>query len=191
MFKLNFLKVIVILAIFSLVSCNNSNNKENNENGSLESLSNFVINSKIICDTITKLKNNNSKLLICTQEIGKSGKILKLTESCIPFHIKNDFLLKRINDLDVIFYDYTKPIGKKKKQKNIQTLINNNIIKIEPNNTWNCCEMPYYIFSICNKDKVLNCYDFETKEKIEQEYFKIRKIGGSISTYNLLCGHCE
>ena len=95
MFKLNFLKVIVILAIFSLVSCNNSNNKENIENGSLESLSNFVINSKIICDTITKLKNNNSKLLICTQEIGKSGKILKLTESCIPFHIKNDFLFKK------------------------------------------------------------------------------------------------
>ena len=191
MSKLTFLKVIVIFATFPFFSCINSDNKENDENGSLESLSNFVINSKTICDTITKLKNNDSKLLICTQEIGKSGKILELTESCIPFHIKNDFLYKKINGLHVIFYDYRKPISEKKNQTEIESLLKNNIIKIEPNNTWTCCEMPYYIFSICNKDKVLNCYDFETKVKIENEYFKSCKVGGSISTYDLLCAHCE
>ena len=182
---------IVLFIIFSLFSCNNLERKERNTIDNLESLSNFVINSKTICDTILNLKSKESKLLICTQEIGKSGRIIELTESCIPFRIKNDFIYKKINGLDVIFYDFEKPLDKKQNQNEIESLIKKNIIKIEPNNNWICCKMPYYIFSTCNKSNKLNCYDFETKVKIEKEYFKSRKVGGSISTYNLLCAHCE
>lgn len=181
----------MFFATLSFYSCIYSDKKEIIENTSLKSLSNFVSNSKTICDTIAKLKKNNSKLLICSQEIGKSGKILELTESCIPFHIKHDYYYKRINGLDVIFYDYDKPLTNKKNQKEIELLIKSNIVKIEPNNNWTCCEMPYYIFSMCNNSKELNCYDFETKTNLEQEYFKSRKVGGSISKYNLLCAHCE
>ena len=190
MYKIKFIKFLFILVTFTFYSCVNSNKKEIIENTSLESLANFVSNSKTICDTITKLKmNNNSKLLICSQEIGKSGKILKLTESCIPFQIKHDYYYKKINGLDVIFYDYNKPLTNKKNLKEIELLTKNKIVKFESNNNWTCCEMPYYIFSMCNKNKELNCYNFETITNLEREYFNTRKVGGSTSTYNLLCAH--
>lgn len=171
MYKIKFIKFLFFLVTFSFYSCVNSDKKEIIENTSLESLSNFVSNSKTICDTIAKLKKNNSKLLICTQEIGKSGKILKLTESCIPFQIKHDYYYKIINGLDVIFYDYNKHLTNKKIQKEIELLIKNKIVKIELNKNWTCCEMPYYIFSMCNKNEELNCYNFETITNLEREYF--------------------
>jgi len=182
---------IVLFIIFSLFSCNYLERKEIKTIDNLESLSNFVINSKKICDTILNLKNKESKLLICTQEIGRSGRIIELTESCIPFRIKNEFIYKKINGLDVIFYDFEKPLSKKKNQKEIESLIKRKLIIIEPNNNWICCKMPYYFFSTCNKSNELNCYNFDTKVKIEKEYFKSRQVGGSISTYDLLCAHCE
>lgn len=189
--KVRVVTIIVFFATFLFFSCTNSVKKETKEATSLEALSAFVCDSKAICDTIAKLKNKNSKLLICTQQIGKSGKVITLTESCIPFPIAKDYYYKKINGLDVIFYDFNTPLVTTKKHKEIELLLQKNIVKIEPNTVSTCCIMPYYLFSICNATKELHCYDFETKAHLEKEYFKSRKVSGSISTYDLLCAHCD
>lgn len=128
---------------------------------SLESLSEFVNNSEVIKDSIKKF--TGFELLICTKRNVENHTIITINGSCVPFYINHEYLYKKVNGKDVIFYDYTKPLINKNYPDGIRNLIEKNIIKIERINTF--CDMPFLNFAFCNDNpSKINCFDKQMEQ---------------------------
>jgi hypothetical protein len=189
MLKDKIIQFSILALLLISFACSKTEKKQTEENKQLKSLSDFVTNSKLMCDSIKKMKSYKISLLICTQTKTEKSTVITLTESCIPLHIGHQYYYKSIDGVPIVFYDYTKPLIEKEVQSNMQDLINKKIVKIEPNNNWTCCIPWFCKFAFCNDNpKEIKSFKNEQVEKIVKEYM-IGK-GGSINS-DLLLTNCH
>ncbi|WP_284651221.1 hypothetical protein [Flavobacterium terrisoli] len=179
------IRILLTIVLLSIFACNKSETKETLKIDSLESLSDFVYHSKNIRDSIKKFKDQ--KLLICTKRNMDKNTIISLTPSCIPFYIENEYLYKSIDGVNIIFYEYDKPLTHKKHQSGLKDLLKKNIVKIETSNR-TCC-IPSYNFAFCNDNPTeINCFD---GKMIEEEIIRNYKAKKNVDPEKVFFPKCE
>ena len=160
-----------LISAFLLISiaCSKSEKKQIQKNSDVENLANFVVDSKIIRDSIKKLKENNWELIICSQKKTKNNTVIELTPPCDTFYIQHEYYYKSIDGLNIIFYNYSKPLININAQNGMESLIRKKAVKFEKSNTL-CCLMPLYYFAFCNeKSEKIICFDYTMINEKELE----------------------
>ena len=160
MLKNKILQFSTVAFLLISFACSKTEKKQIQKISEIENLSNFVRHSKTIRDSIKKLKDSNWELIICTQEKTKNNTIIKLTPPCDTFYIQHEYYYKSIDGLNIIFYDYSKPLINKTAQNGLENLIRKKVVKIEKSDM-QCCLMPFYYFAVCNENpEIMSCFDY-------------------------------
>jgi hypothetical protein len=170
MYKDNIIGFLITIIMFGFFACSKSEKQQTKKISDVENLSNFVIHSKIIRDSIKKLKSDNWEFIICTQRKIKNNTIIKLTPPCDTFYIQHEYYYKSIDGLNIIFYDYSKPLTNKNVQKGLENLIRKKVVKIEKSDMA-CCQMPFFYFAFCNENpEIISCFDYKMMRVREAQY---------------------
>ncbi len=165
----------VAIILFAFFACSKSEKKQIRKISDTENLSNFVSNSRIIRDSIKKMKPGNWELIICTQKKAKNHTVISFKPTCETFYIQHEYYYKLIDNANIIFYDYKKPLTNKKVQNGLERFIGKKIVKIEKSDRL-CCLMPSYYFAYCNENpKIMSCFSFVMLIDREMEYRKKNK----------------
>jgi hypothetical protein len=166
--------LIFSFILFLLFSC-----RKNKKNTVLDKAVELTENNEVIKDSLKKIKNKGIDFVVCFADLENEFNILSFNlvqepnKRLFTYNVRNDFKIKTIEGVDVLFEDFNdksikspKDIDKKSKE-----LLDKKIISFDKKNTFIDCD--FIEFIICKKDEnKFKC--FNTRMEIDKQN-KMRK----------------
>lgn len=158
-----FITAKAIALFFILMVSVNCKRKESTTNKSesnhLDSVYHLIRDIDVIGDSIKSIKKPGlTKLLVCIYSESESYRKVYLYAPNLPYSIKNNYLLKNINGMDVLIVDIKDTNFNKTQNLEIKNLVKQNIIDFDQTGVFE--NPPFYKFIICKNDsKKISCFD--------------------------------